>query len=217
MQRHKIVAAAFLSVAGILAPLPAQAGSLFESVERGALRGLFGSAERGAVRSFERGAVRSVERGGARSVERGTARSLGRESGQAIDRKALRQLERSHIQNLTRRDLLNHERAHVKPVTNPREAFRFTTREKSLSDLRNGIAPEHHMTATAGRGRPLSAESAMRRFGLLRKPEARETIVIPRGQPIRVNKAVGGAAGVGEITSTQRLSPDAIKKVIPIH
>jgi len=214
-----------LLAAVIVVPVGARAGSLFGSVERGAVHGLFGSLERAAARPVERGTARSLERGAARSAERGATRSLERGAGRSVeraaagslDRQTLRQLERSRLRNITRLDLLNHKWARVAPVTNPREVFRFTTRDKALNDLRLGIAPDHHMTAKIHPGRPLSAESAMRRFGLPAKPEVRETILIPRGQLIRSNKVVGGARGVGEITSPRRLPPEAIQRIVPVN
>jgi hypothetical protein len=225
MQTRRIAFAPVLVAIIALAPAGARAGSVFGSVERGAVRGLFGSVERGAARSVERGTARSVERSATRSVERGTgrslergaARSVERDAFRSIDRKAMRSLERGRLRNITRLDLLNHERARVAPITNPRAVFRFTTRDKALNELRQGIAPNHHMTAYAGPGRPLSADSAMRRFGLPIKPQVRETIIIPSRQPIRLNKVVGGAAGVGEVTSTRRLPPEVIRRLVPLH
>jgi hypothetical protein len=157
------------------------------------------------VSAAERGALRGVTR----SVERNAVRSL--------DGHVFRSVERRQLRVLTRRDLLNHERARVVPLTNPREVFRFTTRERAGRELRLGIAPDRHMTAHTKPGRPLAAESAMRRFGLPRRPQVRETIRIPTDQPIRFNRVVGGSPGVGELTSPRRLPPQVIKRMIPIH
>jgi len=182
-----------LATVAMLIPVGVQAGSLFGSVERGALRGLSRSAERGTARSLERGAAKLV------------------------DRQATRSFERSNLRNVTRLDLLNHEKARLVPTANPREVFRFTTRDRALTELREGVAPNMHMTAHAGPGRPLSAGSAMRRFGLPQRPEFRETIIIPKGRLLRANKVVGGAPGVGEVTLPRRLPPASIRRIVPIR
>jgi hypothetical protein len=159
--------------------------------------------------SFARAVGRGALRGVSRSFERGAARS--------VDRSALRSLERGRLRDVTRRDLLIHNSTRPAPITNPREVFRFTTRERAFTELRQGIAPNRHMTTHSSPGRPLSAESAMRRYGLPAKPDVRETIVIPSRQPIRSNKVVGGAPGVGEVTSPKLLPPEAIKKIVPVR
>jgi hypothetical protein len=43
-------------------------------------------------------------------------------------------------------------------------------------------------------GRPLSASTAQRRYGLAEKPGVRE-ITVPKGQPIKKNKVIGGDRG----------------------
>jgi hypothetical protein len=193
MMSHKTISLVAFAVVVFLASAGGRAESLALAAERGALRGVL------------------------RSLERGEARSLNRQVVRSLDRRTVRSLERSRLHDLTRRDLLIHKYTRPVPVTNPRGVFRFTTRDRALSDLRRGIAPNRHMTSHVSPGRQLSADSAVRRFGLLRLPEVRETILIPRGQPIRSNKVVGGAPGVGEVTSTRRLPPKAIKHLVPIR
>ncbi len=45
----------------------------------------------------------------------------------------------------------------------------------------------------------------------------RETIELPRRFPARHNKVPGGRPGAGEITSSRRVPPEAIKKVTPLR
>jgi hypothetical protein len=73
------------------------------------------------------------------------------------------------------------------------------------------------MTAGTTAGRPLSSVQVQRRYGLPQQPEVRETIRLPKGQPIRPNKVIGGAAGVGEVTSTRRVPSVAVVKVVPLR
>lgn len=76
-----------------------------------------------------------------------------------------------------------------------------------------GLLSVTHMTLVLRRGRPLSGDGAARRYGLLRQPTAHETIVLPAGTPIRVNTALGGKAGVGELTSPRRIASAAIVRI----
>jgi hypothetical protein len=48
-------------------------------------------------------------------------------------------------------------------------------------------------------------------------PAVRETVTLPKGFPVRPNKVVAGEAGYGELTSSERIPGDAIRKVVPIR
>lgn len=116
-----------------------------------------------------------------------------------------------------RKDFLRDRATRVRPLFQNRRVFRYTTKAQARQELRNGIRPRSHMTARTTAGRPLSPVQAQRRYGLPRRPEVRETIRLPKGQPIRPNKVVGGAVGVGELTSSKRVSPGTIEKVMPLR
>lgn len=73
------------------------------------------------------------------------------------------------------------------------------------------------MTATAPAGRSLSPLGAKQRFGLQKAPTVRETVVLPKGFLVRHNKAPGGSPGIGEITSSRKVPPSAIRKVLPLR
>jgi len=103
-----------------------------------------------------------------------------------------------------------------RPLPKDRSVHRYTTKERAKEEVKKGIAPGSHMTPRARPGRPPSPDSAQRRYGLPRKPEVRETISLPKGTPVRPNKALGGAPGEGELTSPRRVPPGAIKKVAPL-
>jgi hypothetical protein len=112
-------------------------------------------------------------------------------------------------------DAMRH-RVPAKPLAQPRVVHRYTTLTRAQQEVRQGIAPGRHMTATARPGRPLSAQAAKEYYGLLRKPSARETIQLPKGFPVRHSHATNAARGVRELTSPQRVPPEAIKKVVPL-
>lgn len=147
----------------------------------------------------------AAEAGGlAKAAFRGATRS----STRAFRRTAARTL---------RRDLLRDRATRVRLLSKDRAVFRYTTKAQARQELWIGIRPGRHMTARATTGRPLSPVRAQRRYGLPQQPEVRETIRLPKGQPVRPNRAVGGAAGVGELVSSRRVPPEAIEKVVPLR
>jgi hypothetical protein len=139
------------------------------------------------------------------------AGGLGRAVAKGVSRSARKALTKT-----LRRDLLRDRATRLRPLSRSRTVFRYTTKGQARQELRKGIRPERHMTSRALPGRPLSPEGAQRRYGLPKPPQVRETIRLPRGLPVRPNRALGGALGVGEITSSRRLPPEAIRKVTPL-
>lgn len=141
---------------------------------------------------------------------------LGKAVARGAARSAARALRGSPARTL-RRDLLRDRATRVRPLPKDRTVYRYTSRDRVREELRRGIPPGSHMTSRGGAGRPLTPEQAQRRYGLPQKPEVRETVRLPKGQPTRTNRAIGGAPGVGETTSSKRVPPEAIKKVTPLR
>ena len=81
----------------------------------------------------------------------------------------------------------------------------------------HGIPAGSHMTSRAGPGRPLSAEGAQKKYGLPRPPERVLTVRVPKSQPVKSTRAIGGRPGVGEFSSTRTIPPAAIKEVNPVR
>ena len=158
----------------------------------------------GIGRAIARGATRSLARSAERSVARGTARSTARQA-------ARRSIE------IQRKDLWNHQHTPVRPLPAPRTVHRYTSPGQARQEMRRGIEPGRHMTATAPAGRPPSPGTAANRYGLQKAPGVRETIELPRGFPARHNKVPGGRPGIGEMTSPRRVPPEAIKKAAPLR
>ena len=155
-----------------------------------------------------------------RAVARGASRGLAKSAGRAATRSVARSTEKQAVKRavqIQRKDLWNHRHTPVRPLTAPRTAFRYTTPNRAGAEIRAGIGPGRHMTATAPSGRPLSPLSAKRRFGLQKAPTVRETVVLPKGFPVRHNKVPGGTPGVGEMTSSRSVPSSAIRKVIPLR
>jgi hypothetical protein len=146
-----------------------------------------------------------VEAGGlGRAVARGAARSTA---------KALRQ----DFAQLLRRDFLRDRTIPARPLPRPKTVFRYTSKAQAQLELRRGLRPNTHMTAQGGPGRPLSPNTAKRRYGLRQRPQVRETLRLPKGYLVRPAKAFGGQPGVGELTSPKSLPPTAIQKVVPLR
>ena len=73
------------------------------------------------------------------------------------------------------------------------------------------------MTSGVQKGRPLSAKTAKKRFGLAAHPEAKMTILLPKGLPVKKNKVIGGKPGFGEITSPAHLPRETILRIDKIQ
>jgi hypothetical protein len=148
--------------------------------------------------------VAQAEAGGlGKAAARGLSRGLFRRSAISRSRTAL-----------FRRDLVRDRAIKARPLTRQRTVFRYTSKARARTELRRGVASGRHMTANGGPGRPLSRVAAQKRYGLPRRPQVRETIRLPKGYPVRTAKVVGGRPGVGELTSSRRLSPTAITNVV---
>lgn len=143
------------------------------------------------------------------------AGGLGRAAARGAWRSSTRTLWGRSAGQVLRRDLTRDSAIKACPLVSSRTVFRYTSKAQASSELRRGILPGRHMAGGyGGPGRPLSRIAAQQRYGLLRRPQVRETIRLPKGQPVRFAKALGGRPGMGELTSTHRLSPTAITKVV---
>jgi hypothetical protein len=111
----------------------------------------------------------------------------------------------------------NHQHTPVRPLPAPRTVHRYASPSQAKKEIRTGIAPGSHMTARAPAGRPPNPGTAASKYGLRKAPGVRETIELPKGFPVRHNKVPGGQPGAGEMTSTSRVPPAAIKKVSPLR
>jgi len=114
-----------------------------------------------------------------------------------------RSLERRPAPSMTsilRRDLSRDRATAPRILSRDRIVNRFTTLPTAKVEARRGLTSGTHLTSRVGPGRPLSALSAQKRLGLPVRPEVRERILLKRGTSVRLNKALGGQPGVGEIT-----------------
>lgn len=141
---------------------------------------------------------------------------LGKAVARGAARSAAKALRKTPTQTL-RRDLLRDRALRARPLPRPKTVFRYTSKARAKWEFRRGLQPGTHMTSRGGPGRPLRPETAQHRYGLPRRPQVRETIRLPKGQPVRSTKALGGRPGVGELTSPKPLSPKAIQKVVPLR
>ena len=117
---------------------------------------------------------------------------------------------------IRRKDQARDARSQAKPLPKARTVYRYTTKKRAEEEASKGIPSGAHMTARGAAGRPLSAGQAKSQYGLRRQPQVRETVRVPQGQPSRLNKVYGGKPGNGELTSTKRVPPKSVKKVVPL-
>ena len=136
------------------------------------------------------------------STAGGTARALTNAATHRIEASLVRQ----ELTSEALRDL----KTPVTRLPKSRIVWRYTKKQYAQEEQRAGIASNRHLTAQRTGSKPLSAYSAQRRYGLHLLPEVRETVLLPRGHPVRINKAWRGQPGVGEITSPQPLPRTAI-------
>lgn len=124
---------------------------------------------------------------------------------------------RAAMARIFKQDLRNHATTAAKPLVRPRTVHRYTTRAQGRREAASGLTPNTHMTVRARPGRPPSPATAQRRYGLPYPPRVRETIRLPKGFHVRHNKAVGGAPGVGELTSPRAVPPSRIQRTVPLR
>ena len=133
----------------------------------------------------------------------------------AVTNAAKRRIEAALCRQELKREALRDLNTPVTRLPESRIVWRYTTRQHAQLEQRAGIASNRHLTAQRSGSKPLSACSAQWRFGLCELPEVRETIVLPKGTPVRINTAWRGLAQ--EITSPQPLPPTAIIEVRPLQ
>jgi hypothetical protein len=123
---------------------------------------------------------------------------------------------RKSYTEIRRKDQSRDARSQAKPLPKARTVYRYTTKKRAEQESSKGIPARVHMTSRGVAGRPPGAVQAQSQYGLRRKPEVRETVRLPQGQPSRLNKVYGGSPGKGELTSTRRVPAKSIQKVVPL-
>ena len=134
----------------------------------------------------------------------------GRVSPAKLEKAAARAVERRAARVLTR-DLARDNASRATRLKMERRVYRYTTESQAREVQRKGFPPQTHFTASESRGRPLSGNTAQKRYGLPYTPNRRLGVTLPEGTPVKSNKVVGGAPGYGEIRVERRLSPAAIR------
>jgi len=97
------------------------------------------------------------------------------------------------VARLFRQDLKNHAVTAARPLTKPRTVHRYTSTHQASREVRKGLTPNTHMTATARRGRPLSAGAALNRLSVSASRPPALTANQAAGWSEK-SRSVGGAA-----------------------
>ena len=138
-----------------------------------------------------------------KSVSKAIAR---KSAGKVVGRKAIQKsTKQKAYTKVLQRDALRDSKTKAKTLIKARKVNRYTSSKKALFEKKNGLKPGTHMTSGVKRGRPITSQTAKQRYGLARKPRVRMQILVPKGQPVRKNKVIGGKAGQGEWTSTKKI------------
>jgi hypothetical protein len=152
---------------------------------------------------------------GCRSAGRATSRRLIRAESRAVQRRSVHSLERNARLTL-KRDAVRDSATAAKRLRREVTTFRYTTRAEAQREMRSGIRRGTHFTSHAGPGRPLSARAAQARYGLPHTPQVRMTARFPKGSAVKRNRVIGGARGVGELTTAKRADSRVIRKAVPL-
>jgi hypothetical protein len=121
---------------------------------------------------------------------------------------------RSRIRNVAIRDAVRDRSTPIVVLGSERKVFRYTTQHTATREARKGFSAGTHFTSRVQSGRPASASSASRRYGLPQRPDRRLTITLPKGARVRFNKALAGSPGVGEITNVEPLRHGRIDRLV---
>jgi hypothetical protein len=150
-----------------------------------------------------------------RALGGGAAR--GEAAAAAATRRTASQLGKQPADYVLRVDRARDAATPAAALGRERVVQRYTSAAQAEKEAASGIAPGSHMTSRSARGRPLSAEGAQGKYGLMEPPEKVLTVRVPGNQPVRLNKALGGRPGVGELTSPEALPPSAVVAVKPVQ
>lgn len=139
----------------------------------------------------------------------------------AASRAAVRNLERqtervTRVQQAYSRDAVRDAATPAKASQRARRVQRYTSAAEADRELRDGIPAGSHMTSNVAHGRGINGQTASERYGLTQVPQRVLTVEIPAGSTLRANKAIGGQAGRGELTSTSRIPASAVTAVRPV-
>jgi hypothetical protein len=139
-------------------------------------------------------------------------------SGRVLEREgfvphSLEPRAESRMLGTLRRDIERDRATAPRILERDRLVSRYTTMKRARIEAREGLAAGTHFTSRLRPGRPLSAEYARARYGLPIRPEVRERILLKRGTSVRMNKALGGKPGMGEITVVRPAPSTAVRAV----
>lgn len=159
--------------------------------------GLFAKAAARVVmkKTAEKQASNAVSNSAATLASRGAANKVAGQSH------AVR------MQTAYQRDRIRDAKTSAKPLAKDRVVQRYTSANQARVEAKMGLGRGIHTTSTIARGRPLSRENAQARYGLKTPPGVRTTWVIPAGTKVKLNKVVGGTAGVGELRVSGNVAP----------
>jgi hypothetical protein len=150
-----------------------------------------------------------------RALGGGAAR--GEVAAAAATRRTARQLGKQPADYVLRADRARDAATPAAALGRERVVQRYTSAAQAEKEAAGGIAPGSHMTSRSARGRPLSAEGAQGKYGLMEPP--RESPHGPRaGEPARpAQQGAGRPAGRRRAYFPRALPPSAVVAVKPVQ
>jgi hypothetical protein len=104
----------------------------------------------------------------------------------------------------------------ARPLKAPVTVRKYTTIGRAFAALRKGLRAGVHFTAPVRAGRLPGGATAMKQYGLQRRPTAAIKVRLPKGTWVRRSKVIAGQPGRGELTTLRSTPPAAIKKAARI-
>lgn len=85
---------------------------------------------------------------------------------------------------------------------------RFASRQQTIKERKEGLAPGTHLGGKVKPGRPLGQEKAAAQYGLPKKnAEVRSVWEVKKETPRKTGKVIGGTPGKGEVVIKKRIPP----------
>lgn len=140
-------------------------------------------------------------------------------ASQRVERSAAKRMitgaaEKAERASILEKDLKRDLATRVTRLPKARTVFRYMSGSEAKAVQHRGLAAGSHLTATGGRGRPMGALRASKRFGLPVTPSHRMTVKLPVGTRVRANKVIGGARGVGELRLAEPVNGNRVQRTI---
>lgn len=146
----------------------------------------------------------------------GTSAAAQGTRGKAVSRAAARSA-RAQLRLLWMREREAIAKVRARRLVRSRTVFRFVPTETAKLEQARGLRVGAYTTSVGGRGRPLSASTAQKRFGLATRPRFRETLQLPEGTFVKLARILGMKKRYGQIRLAEPVPKEQIQRVLKVR